>query len=112
MGRVAAPGDGVVKRINPGGRVARAVRIACERLRTRSGIDDASSVTRERLHTDGRVVIPCVGQKRKTPLAVLSLPVVLFRSAGFPIAVFRLPSVFQYSALSPLAVFRSPIVLK
>ena len=57
MGRVAAAGGGVAKCVNPGGRVARAVRIACERLRTRSGIHDPSSVVPERTNPIGRVVV-------------------------------------------------------
>ena len=56
-GRVAAAGGGVVKCLNPVGSVARAVRIACERLRTRSGIDDAISVARERLRAGGGVFV-------------------------------------------------------
>ena len=66
MGRVAAPAGGVVKCFNPGGRIARAVRIAFERSITRSGIDDAISVARERLHTDGRVATTIVGKKGKS----------------------------------------------
>ena len=94
------------------GRVARAIRIAYERLITRSGIDDASSVARERLHTDGRVATTVVGRKGKSTNGRVVVAVVLLRSAGFPMAVFRLPSVLLYSALSPMAVFRSPVVLK
>ena len=33
---------------------------------TRSGIDDASSVARERVHTDGRVATTVVGRKGKS----------------------------------------------
>ena len=39
------------------GRVVAAVSIACERLRTRSGIYDASSVGKKRDHSIGRVVV-------------------------------------------------------
>jgi len=58
------------------------------------------------LVTDG------VSIEAKAPLAVLSWPVVLLRSALEPLAVFSMPVTFSKSAFVPTAVLLLPVVLK
>ena len=50
-------------------------------------------------------------ESASTPVAVLSLPVVLLPSAKSPLAVFRMPVVLSPSADDPLAVLKLPVAL-